>query len=134
MTIDASGTLGKGAVATAAQLGSVQRSLASALAVSDVQFGALSGRVDTLFDLAAHDRKQSHQGIAAAMAMADAPMPSEPGKTSYAAKGSVFRGELAIGASLSHRLDTDSPFALTASVSHAGSKNTGASVGFSGEF
>lgn len=66
--------------------------------------------------------------------MTDAPMPSEPGKTSYAAKGSVFRGEFAIGASLSHRLDTDSPFALTAGISHAGGKNTGASVGFSGEF
>jgi len=68
------------------------------------------------------------------MAIADAPVPSESGRTSYAAKGSVFRGEFAFGASLSHRLDTGSHFALTASVSHGGGRNTGATVGFSGEF
>ena len=134
VTVDASGTLGKGAVASAAQLSSLQGSMARALAVSDAQFNQLSGRVDSLFDLATHDCKESRRGVAAAMAMADAPMPSEPGKTSYAAKGSTFRGEFAVGASLSHRLDTGSPFALTASLSHAGGKNTGASVGFSGEF
>ena len=79
VTVDASGTLGTSAVASVAQLGTVQRSLASALAVSDAQFSQLSGRVgvvegqiNTLFDLAAHDRQQNRRGIAAAMAMAGA--------------------------------------------------------------
>ncbi|MHA6316470.1 hypothetical protein ACXYN8_02275 [Altererythrobacter sp. CAU 1778] len=35
---------------------------------------------------------------------------------------------------LTHRLDTDGPFAVSASVSHAGGKSTGATVGFTGEF
>jgi autotransporter adhesin len=117
-------------------------------AVSDAQFAALSGRVGTLegqygalagqvgelFDLADADRKDSRQGIAAAMALADAPFPSEPGKTSYAARGAVFRGEVAMSASLTHRIATDAPFAVTAGVSYAGGGNTGATVGVAGEF
>ena len=142
VTVDSSGTLGRQA-ATTTSGGTSMLSLASLMpaAVTDAQFdaltgrvGALEGRVDDLFDLAQHERKQNRRGIAAAMAMADAPMPSAPGKTSYAAKSSTFRGEFAMSASLTHRLGTQSPFAVTAGVSHAGGKNTGATVGFAGEF
>jgi hypothetical protein len=38
-----------------------------------------------------------------------------PGKTSYAAKTWVYRGQIAFSGSISHRLKTSSPFALTAS-------------------
>jgi hypothetical protein len=41
---------------------------------------------------------------------------------------------MAISASLTHRIASDTPFAITAGNSHAGGKNTGATVGFAGEF
>jgi trimeric autotransporter adhesin len=66
--------------------------------------------------------------------MANAPFPSAAGKTSYAAKTGVYRGEVAFSASLSHRLNTRSPFAFTASVSHSGGKDTGVTAGLAGEF
>lgn len=129
VTVDANGTLGKGAQSSAAltQMGSQISSLQAGQALIDDQVGQL-------FDLRALDRKQTQRGIAAAMAMADAPFPSAPGKTSYAAKSGVYRGEVAFSASLSHRLNTQSPFALTASVSHSGGKDTGFSAGLAGEF
>ena len=89
--------------------------------------GQNSARIDEV-------RNQAFAGVAASMAMTDAPMPSAPGKTSYAAKGAVFRGETAFGASISHRLNTVAPLALTAGISHAGGRNTGATVGVAGEF
>ena len=98
------------------------------------QYGALAGQVGELFDLADADRKDARRGIAAAMAMADAPFPSAPGKTSYAARGAVFRGEVAMSATLTHRIASDTPFAVTAGVSYAGGGNTGATVGVAGEF
>ena len=134
MTVDASGTLGKGAVASTSQVSALQSQMARVQAVSDAQFGALQGQVNTLFDLAAHDRKQMRQGVAAAMALAEAPFPPEPGQTSYQAKTAVFRGEVGFSASLSHRLKTDIPISITAGVSHSGGSNTGASFAVSGVF
>ena len=66
--------------------------------------------------------------------MADAPFPSAPGKTSYAANGAVYRGELAMSFSLMHRIDSDTPFAFTAGVSHSGGKDTAVRAGIAGEF
>jgi autotransporter adhesin len=102
--------------------------------VQNNRLTALEGSVGMLFDLSNIDRKDNRQGIAAAMAQADAPFPSAPGKTSYAGKAAVYRGEVAFSLGLTHRLNTESPFALTASVSHSGGTNTGATVGFAGEF
>lgn len=59
------------------------------------RIGSLEGRVDTLFDLAAVERRETNRGIAAAVALTPAPMPSEVGRVSYAANASVYRGELA---------------------------------------
>jgi autotransporter adhesin len=110
-------------------------------AVTDAQFsalsgrvGALEGRVDTLFDLVSHNRREARRGIAAAVAMTQAPMPSAAGRTSYAANSAVYRGEFGFSASIAHRLGDENPFALTAGVSHAGGKNTAARVGIAGEF
>jgi autotransporter adhesin len=129
VTIDSNGTLGKGAQSSAAlsQMGSQIAALQQGQALIDDQ-------VASLFNLRTLDRKQNQRGIAAAMAMADAPFPSAPGKTSYAAKTGVYRGEVAVSASFSHRLNTGSPFALTASVSHSGGKDTGFTAGLAGEF
>jgi hypothetical protein len=46
----------------------------------------------------------------------------------------VFCGEAGFSASPTQRLDTASPLAITAGVSHAGGKNTGANVAVSGLF
>jgi autotransporter adhesin len=141
VTIDAAGTLGVSNVASAASVNEVRVNMAYLAAVSDAQFDALSGRVGTLeTGLAATNfrldelNQDARRGIAAAMAQADAPMPSAAGKTSYTGTGAVYRGELAFSLGLTHRLNTEAPFALMASLSHSGGDNTGATVGFAGEF
>jgi hypothetical protein len=118
-TIDAAGTLG-----------------ANSNIIPDLQSaqGLLADRVDILFDLRKSDRRDSREGIAAGMAMADAPMPSAAGRTSYAVNVATFRGQQAVSASLRHRLDTSMPLAVNASFSYAGNRNNGARVGVAGEF
>ncbi|MXO58634.1 hypothetical protein GRI89_03645 [Altererythrobacter salegens] len=103
-------------------------------AVTDAHFDALTGRVDVLFDLVATDRRQMRQGVATALAQAEAPFPPEPGQTGYALRGSTFRGETAFSLGLSHRLNIDAPVTITANVSHSGGKNTGAALGVAGIF
>ena len=93
-----------------------------------------AGQIDTLFDLRSRDRRDMKQGVAAAMSMAQAPMPSEPGRISYAVNGATFRGEYAVGASLNYRLNTRAPMAFSVGASFAGNKNNGFRVGVAGEF
>lgn len=95
---------------------------------------ALGGRVDSLLDLARIDRRDARKGIAAAVAIGNAPMPSAPGRTSYVLNGAVFRGEYALGGSIMHRLGGESPIAVTAGFSYAGNRNNAARVGVAGEF
>lgn len=68
------------------------------------------------------------------MAMGYAPMPSAPGRTSYALNGSTFREAQAVGGVISHRLNTEAPFALTAAFAYGGHGNNAARVGVAGEF
>jgi hypothetical protein len=98
------------------------------------QMGALQASQTQLFDLVNHDRREARRGIAAAVAMSDAPVPSTPGKTSYVFNLATFRGEAAVGLSLSHRLNVDTPVAITFGFSQAGGKNTAVRVGVAGEF
>ncbi len=134
VTVDANGTLGRQSVATAASVDNVRVALNAVAQVSTAQFDALSGRVQAIdFQLDQLD-DDVRSGVAAAMALTDAPMPSQPGKTSYIGKGATFRGEFGFSLGLTQRLNSDQPFAISASVSHAGGNNTGASVAFSGEF
>jgi len=94
----------------------------------------VEGRIDTLFDLRRSDRRDMKQGVAAAMSMAQAPMPSGPGRISYALNGATFRGEYAIGGSLNYRLNTEAPMMFSVGASFAGNKNNGFRVGVAGEF
>lgn len=80
------------------------------------------------------DSHDARSGIAAAMAMGYAPMPSAPGRTSYALNGSTFRDAQAIGGALSHRLNTEEPFAITAAFAYAGHANNAVRFGVAGEF
>lgn len=95
---------------------------------------ALSGRVDTLYDLRDADRREMRAGIAAAIAVGDAPMPSAPGRTTYVLNGSTFRGQHAIGGSILHRIRAGKPFAIGGGFSAAGGKNTAVRIGIAGEF
>ena len=105
-------------------------------AVAGVQknIGLLSSEMDEMYDLRRQDRRDMKQGIASAVAIASAPMPSAPGGITYAVNGAMFRGEYAVGGSLSYRLNTASPMAVSAGFSYAGNRNNAARIGVSGEF
>ena len=138
--------IGAGTVNTAANqvnvggrtIGGVAAGVLATDAVNVAQLNAavgnINGDIGTLFDLRDKDRNDSQQGIAAAMALTQAPMPSHPGGISYAANGATFRGEYAFGASLSYRLNTEAVMAVTAGVAFAGNNNNGARIGIAGEF
>ena len=120
VTVDAAGTLGRTVLPNVQALEAGQ--------------AALSGRVDALFDLRQVDRRDNREGLAAAVALSTPPFPSAAGRTSYTLNAATFRGEHALGGAIMHRLDTESPFALTAGFSYAGNKNNAARVGVAGEF
>ena len=121
-TVDANGVLGRNTV--------LLPTLAALQGASSLQ----SGRIDELFDLRRLDRRDMRQGIAAAVAMGQAAMPSEAGRTAYVLNGAVFRGSLAIGGSLLHRIDADVPLAFGIGFSFAGNKNNAVKAGVAGEF
>lgn len=121
-TIDATGTIGR----DTALLGTVS-GLQSSLS-------ALGDQVTSLFDLREGDRRDFKKGVAAAVAMGSAPFPSEPGRTSYVLNGAVFRGEKAVGGSIMHRFNGDTPFAVGVGFSVAGKKNNAFRAGVAGEF
>ncbi len=79
-------------------------------------------------------RRETRQGIAAAMAMVAAPMPTQPGRTSWSGHTATYRGQWAAGISVAHRLNLAVPVAVHAGVSLAGDGFGGARVGLSGEF
>ena len=77
---------------------------------------------------------ESRQGIAAAMAMAQAPMPSAPGRTTWAANMAVYKGQWASGFAFAHRLPTNQPININAAISLNASGVPGARAGLAGEF
>ncbi|KRA83210.1 hypothetical protein ASD76_03855 [Altererythrobacter sp. Root672] len=147
VTVDKNGTLGRQQVVTTAQLematATMMQAVSSghigAVAVSDVQFSELQGRVEgiegqvsKLFDLAALQSKETKRGIAAVTALAQPHFPSEAGKTSYASNIGYYRGEVGVSAGAMHRFEGD--FGVLAGISYSGGKNTAARVGVAGEF
>ncbi|MEO7814963.1 MAG: hypothetical protein ABIR87_05915 [Sphingomicrobium sp.] len=74
------------------------------------------------------------QGIAAAIAISNAPLPSAPGKISYAVNGAMFRGEYALGGSMNYRLNTEAQIAVGVGFAYGGGKNNAVRVGVAGEF
>lgn len=128
-TVDSNGTLGRDTslFANVAALQSAASGLQSSIATLD-------GRVTSLFDLRDIDRRDMRKGVAAAVAMGHAAFPSAPGKTSYVLNGAMFRGEAALGGSLLHRLDSDTPVAIGVGFSFAGGKNNAFRAGVAGEF
>ena len=128
-TVDANGTLGRNT-----NLISNVAALQVASTMQASQISALDSRVSTLFDLRNQDRSDFKKGVAAAVAMAQAPFPSAPGKTSYVLNGSVFRDQAAVGGSLMYRFKTDTAIALGLGFSYAGGGNNAFRAGVAGEF
>lgn len=132
--------IGDTAASTAAQSGPVSVVTADSNGTLGVNtsilpaIAALQGQQAALFDLVNYNRREARRGIAAAVALAPAPFPSAPGKVSYASNVAVYRDQVAFSASVSYRLRTASPMALSAGVSHSGGTDTAGRVGLSGEF
>jgi hypothetical protein len=130
--------LGGGAVANAAGVVSAPTYTLDGTTYHDVG-SALTGLASGVAGVAAlaYDiRKEERRGIAAAVAMANAPMPSAPGRTSWATNAATFHGEVGFGGSLAHRFDTgsDASLAVTAGFAYAPGGNSVAKVGMAGEF
>ena len=128
-TVDANGTLGRNTTLAPA-VAALQATAASQATMLD----NLGRDVDTLFDLRESDRKDFKRGVAAAVAIGHAAFPSAPGKTSYVLNAATFRGEVAVGGSLVHRLDGETPVAIGLGFSFAGKKNNAFRAGVAGEF
>lgn len=95
---------------------------------------AFGTRIDALGRYASESRREARQGIAAAMTMVAAPMPSAAGRTSWSVNSATFQGEWAGGVAIAHRLDISMPVALTAGVSTNSGRAMGVRLGVSGEF
>ena len=94
----------------------------------------LTEHLDAINRAFSNTRREAERGIAAAMAIGSAPMPSAAGRTTYVLNGTRYRGEHALGGSVMHRLNTNNPFAITGGVSYSGKKNTAFKFGVAGEF
>lgn len=114
----------------AGNLGSVPVNIAAL----DRRVDGLGQRVDGLAAYGRESRREARQGIAAAMAMTGAAMPSRPGRTSWSGNTATFKGEWAAGFAVAHRLDIGIPVALNAGISLSGNSFGGARFGLSGEF
>ena len=145
-TFNGSTALGAGAVTTAPNqvtLGGAGTSvrIGDILASTAMQSGPLSlvtvdasGTLGVDISTLPRMQRDTRQGVAAAVAIGYAPMPSAPGRTSYAVNLATFRGEQAVGGSIMYRLPTADPVAISAGFSYAGNGNNAARVGIAGEF
>lgn len=122
-------------------VGSAIGAINTQLGIYDNQIGGLNnaigalgaGLVSTNQRVEGLDRKAS-QGIAMAAAMAQAPMPSAPGKTSWKFNNSVYRNAAATSLSIAHRLPTRVPVAVTGGVAIGLRNSAIVTGGLQGEF
>jgi len=130
VTTDASGNL-----AASAYGPSSIASMAGRVDAVQSQVNTLEAKTDAMQRYAIQTRKEARQGVAMAIAMATAPMPSAPGETTWARNGATYRGEWAGGVAVAHRLPTCCvPIAVTAGVAYGGNNALGARAGLAGEF
>jgi hypothetical protein len=124
----------------AVNVGQLEAALAGAPVVGGgggVTPAAITGLQNEINGLAALTRRfrdESRQGVAAAVAMGSAPMPSAPGRTTWAGNTSLTNGAAGVGGSVAHRFDTVIPLAVSAGYAYGGNKTHVARVGVQGEF
>ena len=130
VTTDASGNLAASAYGPSTIAG-----LGNRIDSVQAQVNNLEAKTDSVQRYAIQTRKEARQGVAMAIAMATAPMPSAPGKTTWATNGATYRGEWAGGMAVAHRLPTCCvPIAVTAGVAYGGDSAVGVRAGLAGEF
>jgi autotransporter adhesin len=79
----------------------------------------LQGQIDGLVAGARHDRLEARRGVAAAVAMSEAPMPSVDGGISYSLHGSAYRGQYALGGSMKYRINRSAAVIMTRHIASA---------------
>ena len=121
VTTDASGNL------AASSYGPAQ------MAQMDGRITTVQTGLATLGNFSLKARNEARQGIATALALSTAPLPSAPGKLSYVLNSGTFRGAIAGGGAVAYRLDTNAPLAVTAGVAGSGGGNVGMRFGIAGE-
>jgi len=110
-------------------------SLSSFASAADLQ--AANGRINQVFQQLQQTQQQMAQlyrGIAAAVAIGSAPMPSAPGRLSWSINASAFQSDLGAGLSFAYRLPTPVPMAVTASYGNGGGIANVGRIGLMGEF
>jgi hypothetical protein len=95
---------------------------------------ATNARIDQAFQAINSNTAQLDRGVAAAVALPSAFMPSAPGRTSWAVNAATFDGNVGGGFSLTHRLNFSVPIAVTASYGYGGGSANVARLGLMGEF
>jgi hypothetical protein len=95
---------------------------------------SFQSRFDAINNDVQNVNMEARRGIAAVAAITNTPMPSAPGKTSWAVNTSVFRGEFGTGFSLAHRLRTAIPLAVTVAYGNGGGRENIVRMGLMGEF
>jgi trimeric autotransporter adhesin len=106
----------------------------SQLFATNQRVSALEAITLNVGSLITSNRREAQRGTSLALAMTDAPLPSAPGRTSYAFNLATYRSEQAMSLSLSHRVRFAETLAITAGGSFAGGRDWGARVGVAGEF
>jgi autotransporter adhesin len=106
----------------------------AALAGLQNQVNGVQTQIFGIEAFARRSREESRQGVAAAVAMGSASMPSAPGRTTWAGNTSLYNGAVGVGGSVAHRLDTVIPLAVTAGYAYGGNRGHVARAGLEGEF
>ncbi|MCJ2012322.1 beta strand repeat-containing protein [Methylobacterium sp. J-076] len=105
----------------------------SSIAALDGRVSSLEAGFGALSRYAVETRREARQGVAVALALSSAPLPSAPGKLTYTLNGATFKGEYGLGGAIAYRLDTLSPIAITAGVGGGGRGDVGVRFGIMGE-
>lgn len=104
------------------------------IATANVDLNSMNSNISSLRGDLSNLRRESRQGIAAAMAMVGAQRPSAPGKTAWSTNVAAYKGEVATSFGVAHMFDTSYPVVLDAAVGYSPGGSAGVRVGLSGEF
>jgi autotransporter adhesin len=122
VTSDSGGNL---ATSTAAGLGLATTSQINAI---NSQLGALSSTINNV-------NTEARRGIAATAAMASAPTPSGPGRTTFAINGSFFESVGGVGVAFQHRLaGASTPVYVSGAYGNGGGKEHVGRIGLGFEW
>src|SRR5205085_7749090 len=82
--------------------------------------GNFQSQINTLSTAIGDVRTEERRGIAAAVAIANSPTPSAPGKTTVAVNTGFFQGQTGVGIGFAHRLNTSVPVIVSGAYGNGG--------------